>query len=95
MAAHVLQNLWDAFLKLWRQRNEFIHGVTMTSKIEQQRKALSTRVSECYKQLDLATQRHGQEQSLHQDTRRSHEGAPKLYQGMGEASNTDYTNPQK
>jgi hypothetical protein len=49
----LLQTIWDTFLRLWRQHNEYIHGVTEKSHAKRQRAAISARVIECYQQMDL------------------------------------------
>jgi hypothetical protein len=49
----LLRIVWDTFLTLWSQRNQHVHGVTLTLKRKQQRKALSAQVSGCYQRMDM------------------------------------------
>jgi hypothetical protein len=49
----LLRTIWDTSLKLWRQRNEYVHGKTVQSQAEQQRKAILARVTACYQQMDI------------------------------------------
>jgi hypothetical protein len=50
---NMIRTIWDTFLILWNQRNNYVHGVTITSKTAQQRKALEAQVTGCFKQKDL------------------------------------------
>jgi hypothetical protein len=52
---NMLRTIWDTFLILWNQRNNYVHGVTITSKTAQQRKALGAQVSGCFRQKDLTS----------------------------------------
>jgi hypothetical protein len=42
--------IWDTFLALWRQRNEFIYGQTQESKKAALTQVIEMKVNQCYEQ---------------------------------------------
>jgi hypothetical protein len=44
----LIRKIWDTYLKLWKQRNEIIHGTQERDKNEIQRQRLTTRLERCY-----------------------------------------------
>jgi hypothetical protein len=49
-ARKLIRAIWDSFLKLWRQRNAAVHGVTEATRKTAQSQALEMRVLHCYEQ---------------------------------------------
>jgi hypothetical protein len=44
----LIRKIWDTYLKLWKQRNEIIHGTQERDKNEIQRQRLTARLERCY-----------------------------------------------
>jgi hypothetical protein len=44
----LIRKIWDTYLKLWKQRNEIIHGAQERDKSEIQRQRLAARLERCY-----------------------------------------------
>jgi hypothetical protein len=48
----LIRNIWNTVLKLWQQRNEFIHGRTITAEQDTMRQRLAARIQKYYEFQD-------------------------------------------
>jgi hypothetical protein len=51
----LIKAVWDTFLLLWRQRNEFVYGESVDKHQIAQARGLEMKVSRCYESQDIMT----------------------------------------
>jgi hypothetical protein len=49
----LIRSIWDAFLQLWKQRNEAVHGITEQTRKEAQVNTMEMKVRQCYAQQHI------------------------------------------